>query len=136
MRKGLFTKKKFAKKGKRTNKEKILITLLISTIIILLLAFGYDVYCAYQTKEEIDFLNGAITQSGEEKSQLILEQEELNQTVNFLTEQKDQLNTEINALSLELDALQTDYDALQEDYDTCSTELQDVEDDLETCENP
>lgn len=130
MKKG---RKKFIDWQKKAHREKIIITILIFTIVLLTLAFGYDMYVSFETKAETDFLNGAVILLNKEKSQLILEQEDLNQTIASLSQQKDQLNTENNGLTLDLNELQEDHDALEEELAGVQDDLEDCEDDLTAC---
>lgn len=116
----------------KAHREKIIITILISSIIILSLTFGYGIYDSFKTKEETEkktnYLNSAVVLLNEEKSQLVLERDNFNQTVILLNQQATQLITEKGDLTSELSALQGD-------YDTCSADLQDVEDELDDCES-
>ncbi|MCK5624757.1 hypothetical protein KAI04_02865 [Candidatus Pacearchaeota archaeon] len=120
--KGMFTKD-----GKRTAKEKILITVLISAIFLLTFFFGYDLYNSFETKAETDFLNGAVILLSEEKSELMIERDNLSQALDLLTQQKVQLDADYSGLNSELAEL-------KENYATLSGELETAKDDLEDCE--
>ena len=135
MKKGRFTKD-----GKRTKKEKILITILISAIVVLALGLGYDMYTSFKTRAEarieIGSLNSNVIALNQEKDQLILERDALNQTVISLNQQKTQLIADKNELTTDKDDLTSQLATLQENYDALSLELQGVEDDLYACQNP
>ena len=130
-------KKNLFKKGKnKRDKEKILVAVLFSVIFLLAIYIGYDIYDSFQTQDETSYLNGAVISLSKEKSQLLLERDSLNATVNTLTQQKTQLNTENNELIADKESLTLELEELQDDYDALSGELAAVEDDLDDCLNP
>ena len=120
-------KKKLSDLGIKLQREKTIIIILISITVLLALFIAYDVYKSFETKGETDFLNGAVISLSKDKSQLLLEIEDLNQTVDTLTAQKLQLNADNSNLASDLSDLQDEYDALEEDLQTANDNLDDCE---------
>jgi len=130
-------KKNLFKKGKtKIDKEKIFVAVLFSVIFLLAIYIGYDIFQSFHVKEETGYLNSAVVSLSKEKSQLLLEIDNLNATVNTLTQQKTQLNTENNELIADKGSLTLELEELQDDYDALSDELATAEDALDDCENP
>jgi flagellar basal body-associated protein FliL len=132
-------KKKLAKKLDKFHKKrsKLVTIVLISVIVILALALGYDMYTLFQTKIDAEATQSAlnenillVTQERDqlviERNNLIVELDTLNQTMINLNNQRKQLIAESNSLTSDLDNLQTKYNALV-------TKLDETEEDLNAC---
>lgn len=135
-------KKKLVKKLDKFHKKKnkLIVTILISAIVLLTLALGYDMYTLFKTKADAEATQSALNENiiflTQERDQLLVERtnlfeelEHLNQTIINLNNQKNQLITESNSLTSDLEILQDKYDSLSE-------ELEETESELEACLSP
>lgn len=131
MKKGLFN---ISKKKKLTNwettaqHEKIFIAALVAVIFLLIVYIGYDIFQSFHTKDETSFLNSAVVSLNQEKSELLSQINNLNQTAIVLTDKVLELTEEKSNLTSQVSTLQTN-------YNSCIANLDDCEDDLDDCES-
>jgi peptidoglycan hydrolase CwlO-like protein len=130
--------------SKGNKKEHAAIIILTAIIVVLLIAIGYSVYTYMQkdkeATEKIYSLNGTIADLVqernlllEEKTNLTLEIDSMNQTISVLEGQKQTLTTRNNNLQIDKEGLTTQIDDLQDEVDSLTTQLESAEDDLDDC---